>query len=167
LRDSSVCPSGAGDAVKHLLVENLPRVYRFALRLAGDRDEAEEIVQETCLRAWRRRESLRDRAAVRTWLLRIAANVWRDRLRRGGRRPDEVLPPDIADRSPGPDCEAHDEVDRVLRLMDALPARQRQVLYLSAIEELDQPEIARVLEISPEAVKASLSLARKTMRKRL
>jgi RNA polymerase sigma-70 factor (ECF subfamily) len=151
--------------VKHPLVEYLPRVYRFALRLAHEHHEAEEIVQETFLRAWRRREGLRDQAAVREWLFRIAVNVWRDRVRRSKRDPESVLlPPETADPSPGPDGGSADEVQWVLRLMDGLPDRQRQVLYLSAIEEMDHAAIADVLEISPAAVKASLSLARKTMR---
>ena len=51
--------------------------------------------------------------------------------------------------------------------MDSLPARQRQVLYLSAIEELTHADIARVLGISADAVKANLSLARKAMRRSL
>lgn len=154
----------------HELAAYLSRVYRFALRLARDPHEAEEIVQETYLRACRKRSSLRDPAAGGAWLLRIAANVWRDRLRGAARRREELaeMGPDAplaAAPSPGPAEE--DEVRRVLRLMDGLPPRQRQVLYLSAVEELGHAQIAKVLDISGESVKANLSLARKTMRRRL
>ena len=61
----------------------VPRVYRFALRLCNDPDAAADLTQETFLRAWRRRDRLRDERAARVWLFRIAANLWRDQLRRG------------------------------------------------------------------------------------
>src|SRR5687767_14908852 len=61
----------------------VPRVYRFALRLSRDPHAAADLTQDTFLRAWRHRGRLRDPRAVRGWLFRIAANLWRDRLRRG------------------------------------------------------------------------------------
>src|SRR5712692_4928022 len=68
--------------VKNLLEEYVPRVYRFALRLTNDPHAAEDLTQETLLRAWRRRGLLRDPRAARVWLFRITANLWRDQLRR-------------------------------------------------------------------------------------
>jgi RNA polymerase sigma-70 factor (ECF subfamily) len=157
--------------LKDLLPEYVPRVFRFALRLTCDAHTAEEIVQETFLRAWRRREHIRNPGATRVWLFRIAANVWRDVARRR-RLPVESagpLPEDAVGAGPSPDRIAadHEEVQRAIRSMDSLPARQRQVLYLSAIEELTHADIARVLGISADAVKANLSLARKAMRRSL
>jgi RNA polymerase sigma-70 factor (ECF subfamily) len=157
--------------LKDLLPELVPRVYRFALRLTCDVHSAEEIVQETFLRAWRKREHIRNPGATRVWLFRIAVNVWKD-LSRRRRLPIESagpLPEDAAGVGPPPDRIAanHEEVQLVIEIMDSLPARQRQVLYLSAIEELKRAEIARVLGISADAVKANLSLARKAMRRRL
>src|SRR5205823_15077281 len=61
----------------------VPRVYRFALRLSNDPDAADDLTQETFLRAWRQRDRLRDQRAARVWLFRITANLWRDHLRRG------------------------------------------------------------------------------------
>jgi RNA polymerase sigma-70 factor (ECF subfamily) len=147
----------------------VPRVFRFALRLTRDAHTAEEIVQETFLRAWRRREHIRNPGATRVWLFRIAANVWRDVARRR-RLPVESagsLPEDAAGAGPSPDRIAadHEEVQRMIQSMDSLPDRQRQVLYLSAIEELKHAEIADVLGISANAVKANLSLARKAVRR--
>src|SRR5207302_587150 len=69
--------------VHERLEEWVPRVYRFALRLTANGDAAEDLTQETFLRAWRQRRSLREPQATRGWLFRIAANLWRDRLRRG------------------------------------------------------------------------------------
>src|SRR3989304_8552329 len=75
----SESPRQRNNPVKVLLEEHVPRVYRFALRLTGNRHEAEDLTQETFLRAWRHRRRLRDRSAARVWLFAIAANLWRDR----------------------------------------------------------------------------------------
>jgi len=157
--------------VKTLPVEDIQRVYRFALRLAGDHHAAEEIVQETCLRAWRSRRGLRNPGSSRAWMFQIAANVWRDQLRRA-RLPAAPTTARVAHdpphlRSPERIAGEQEAIERIIRAMDALPERQRQVLFLFSVEGLSQTEIAEVLGISPEATKASLSLARRAMRRRL
>lgn len=158
------------DPVKALLEEYVPRVYRFALRLTQNLQDAEDLTQETCLRAWRHRGRLRDLAAVRVWLFTIAANLWRDRLRRRKREPRvlDALGDDPQAPAAPPDREAmaREEHDRVVEAMDRLPPRQREVLFLHALEQLPLGEIAQVLGISVDAVKASLSLARRRMRER-
>lgn len=153
-----------------LVDEYLPRVYRFALRLTGSREEAEDLTQETFLRAWRRRGHLRDPARARVWLFTIAKNLWNDRLRRKARRPAaiEPLPEDQASTAAPADRElmVQEDLRRVLAAMDSLPARQREVLYLRACEEMSISEIGAVLGISVEAAKASLCEARKRLRER-
>ena len=157
--------------MKNLPVDEIRRVYRFALRLAGDHHAAEEIVQETFLRAWKARRGLRSPQASRVWLFQIAANVWRDRLRRArlpaGRTEPLTDHDPTHERLPDRIAAEAEQVQQIIRAMDALPPRQRQVLFLFSIEGLSQAEIADVLGISPEAIKASLSLARRALRRRL
>lgn len=149
--------------------EYVQPVYRYALRLTRSRPEAEDLTQETFLQAWRRRGQLRASQATRVWLFSIATNLWRDWLRREKRRRRLAEQLDEAYQSaasaPDRDLIVQDEVRRVLRAMDCLPRRQREVLYLHACEELALGEIAAVLGISSEAVKASLCLARKHLRR--
>ena len=78
------------------LEPHLPHVYRFALRLAGDPHLAEDLTQETYLRAWRGRRQLRSAQSARVWLFRISVNLWRDQLRRGQSRPVVVSAVDDA-----------------------------------------------------------------------
>ncbi len=149
----------------------MPRVYRFALRLTGDVHAAEDLTQETLLRAWSRRLQLRDPRAARVWLLRIAANLWRDQARRArlpAARP-EPLGEDVPSscRPPGSDVADREELGRALAALDALPPRQREVLYLSACDGLTRAEIAEVLGVSPDAVKANLCLARQRLRRQM
>jgi RNA polymerase sigma-70 factor (ECF subfamily) len=157
--------------VGDLLDEWVPRVYRFALRLCRDRHAAEDLTQETFLRAWRHRAGLRDVRAARVWLFRIAANLWRDQARRGRLPVARAGPLDDTEpgRSEPPErlAEGREELARALAALDALPPRQREVLYLSACEGLAAAEVAAVLGISPEAAKASLSLARRRLREQL
>ena len=157
--------------MKNLLQEYVPRVYRFALRLTHDPHAAEDLTQETFLRAWRRQGLLRHPEALRGWLFRIATNLWRDQLRRGQRRVAQAgpLPVDFAGSTPPPERSVEDQEDlrRALEAMEGLPGRQREVLYLCACEGLSAAEIAGVLGISNDAVKANLCLARKKLRQEL
>jgi len=148
-----------------------PRIYRFALRLTNDVHAAEDLTQETLLRGWSRRDRLRELNAARVWLFRIAVNLWRDRQRRRRSRVDQPasLTEELVASQPPPDqqLEQREELAMVLAALDGLPARQREVLYLNACEEMPLAEIAEVLGINTGAAKASLSLARQKLREQL
>jgi RNA polymerase sigma-70 factor (ECF subfamily) len=143
-------------------------VFRYAMRLTGCVDFAEDVTQETFLRAWRNRGKLRERQAARLWLLRIASNVWTDYLRRAKCRP-LALPAEAAcpRASPCTQNDQQEQVSQAMAALDELPPRQRQVLYLATCEGLSHGEVAEVLGIGTAAVKSNLSLARKEMRRRL
>ena len=157
--------------MRKLLQEYVPNVYRFALRLTRDPHAAEDLTQEAFLRAWRSRGLLRDPHTARVWLFRIAANLWRDQLRRkklavGRAGP---LPEQVAGWQATPQRQVDDQDDlrRALEAMEGLPERQREVLYLSACEGLSAAEVAAVLDVSADSVKANLCLARKKLRQQL
>jgi len=143
-------------------------VYRYALRLTCRRDLAEDLTQETLLRAWRNRQKLRERRAARVWLFQIATNIWTDQLRRRRLAP-ERLEAEPACRRPLPAIviDEREDVRMALAAMDELPPRQRQVLYLVTCENMAYVDVATILGINESAVKANLSLARITMRLRL
>lgn len=157
--------------MRTLLEEYVPRVYRFALRLTSDCHTAEDLTQETFLRAWQQRDRVRHPEAVRVWLFRIATNLWRDQLRRKKSLVAQAGP--LSDeeagqtRAPDHQMAEQDDVRRALTALDTLPPRQREVLYLSACEELSAAEIASVLEVSLDSVKVNLCLARKKLREQL
>jgi RNA polymerase sigma-70 factor, ECF subfamily len=148
--------------------EHVGSVYRYALRLTGRADQAEDLAQETMLRGWRGRQQLKDPRVARVWLLSIATNVWNDELRRAKLRTQSLTEePPCPRRLVSSATGDRENVRLALAAMDELPPRQRQVLYLATCEGLDNGEVAAVLEISDAAVKANLSLARKEMRRRL
>ena len=148
-----------GDAAaSRLLTTRLaPRVLGQAVRMLGDRAEAEDVTQEAMLRLWRIAPDWRQgEAKVTTWLYRVTANLCTDRLRkrRGGADIDDI--PEPAD----PALPVHEamqsraRMDALQEALDQLPDRQRQAVVLRHLEGLGNPEIAEILEISTEAVES-------------
>jgi RNA polymerase sigma-70 factor (ECF subfamily) len=150
------------------LEEHVGSVFRYALRLTGRTELAEDLTQETFLRGWLSRRKLRDSRAARVWLLRIATNLWTDHVRRGRFQPATIgEEPPCPRPLPALVSDEREKVRLALAAMDALPPRQRQVLFLIACENMTNAEVATVLETSEAAVKASLSLARQEIRRKL
>ncbi len=150
------------------LKEHLPRAMRFAVRLTGDIDVAEEVVQEAMVRAARSWKTYRGEASFRSWLYRIVVNTFRDRLARGtSTRELAEEPIDAKGREPSELAMARELGELVAVEVSALPPRQREVMVLSAFEAMEAREIAAVLRVSEESVYSNLHLARNRLRQRL
>ena len=148
--------------VDRLVVEHLPVALRFALRLTGNTDRAEEVVQEALCRVLRSWRSYRGDASFRTWMLQIVLNVDRDRRRRA-LRTERVAVAGATTETVRPDEQAAaNELQAAIRAaIDALPERQREVALLSLGEGLAAQEVAKVLETTEANVHTCLHLARK------
>lgn len=149
---------GDRSAARVLTLRLTPRVYAHALRVLGDRAEAEDVAQEALMRLWRIAPDWQaGQAKVTTWLYRVTANLCTDRLRRAGRRgPSLDALPDPADPTPDAAARMQDaaRTAAVQTALTALPDRQRQAIVLRHFEGLANPEIAEILEISTEAVES-------------
>jgi RNA polymerase sigma factor (sigma-70 family) len=160
-------PQGRG-TFDRLVSASLPAALRFAIRLTGRLDTAEEVVQEAMLRATRSWKTFRGESQFNTWILRIVVNAHRDRL---GRSPaTEDLDNDQPDaRQPLPEdlASAAELAEVVAKCVAELPLRQREVLVLSVYERLDAEEIARVLQLNTANVYSTLNVARSKLRERL
>ncbi len=145
-------------------------LFRVAYSILRSRPEAEDVVQDVCVRMLEHRAALPGVWDMRVWLVRIAWNAALDRRRR--KRPeqwDESFAESLA-ASTVPADRAIEEAQRmqaVLREMERLPKAERHVLLLSAIEELGTVEMAAVLGKSESAVRALLFRARTRLRERL
>ncbi|WP_174554103.1 sigma-70 family RNA polymerase sigma factor [Microtetraspora fusca] len=170
-----------------------PELQVHCYRMVGSYDDAEDLVQETFLKAWRRRDGFEGRSTVRAWLYRIATNACLDFLRRHTRRPQhyEALPgmehgsgepparvtwlqpyPDrllegvVADEV-GPDAAVVSKETMELVFLTAiqhLPPRQRAVLILRDVLGWPATETAELLKLSVPAVNSALQRARPTIR---
>jgi RNA polymerase sigma-70 factor (ECF subfamily) len=137
-------------------------VYGAALRLTGSRTDADDVAQETFVRAYRalgRYDAARIRSLqARAWLLTITTNLCRNRARTMGRRAEAtgVAVPEVPDPSPGPEptAESVDEAACLASLLRALPERHRVPVVLRHVVGLSYAEIATVLECPEGTAKA-------------
>jgi len=138
----------------------------YCRRMLGSSVDAEDAVQETLLRAWRASRRFEGRAAVRTWLYRIATNVCLDTLGHAARRPipveDVPEPPDTGGDPDPADCALERERLRlaVLIAVGALPPRQRAVLVLRDVLAWRASEVADLLGMTTVGVNSTLQRAR-------
>lgn len=162
--------AAAGDraAQAALVNRNMPIVFRVSYRMLGDRQEAEDVTQETFLRAWKALPDWQPKAKFSTWACTVALNLCRDRLRKKKPVLMETLPERI-DVAPRPD-EALASAQARANIEDkiaALPERQKLALSLCALEGVSNIEAAKVLEISVHALESLLARARRTLRQTL
>jgi RNA polymerase sigma-70 factor (ECF subfamily) len=168
--DGGVEPAPVSD-LEQGLAELSGEVVAFMQHHCGDPHLGADLAHDALAQAMRHLQTLRDPRALRGWVFKIAINRFNDHLRRGvlepqdaASLPDRPAPPHLA-----PDREMlARELDAVLRQeLHRLPDRQRTVLMLHGVRDLDQVEIAALLGISVDAVKMSLFHAREKMRVRL
>jgi RNA polymerase sigma factor (sigma-70 family) len=157
--------NGDRAAASALTYRLTPMVFSLANRLLNDRAEAEDVAQEAMLRLWKMAPDWRQgEAKVSTWLYRVVSNLCTDRLRkRKGIGLDEIAEP--RDETPDTVAKMHTE-NRALALRQALaglPERQRQAVILRHFEGLANPDIAKVLDVSVEAVESLVARGKRSL----
>lgn len=142
-------------------------LVRFAHRMLGDRESAEDAAQEAFLRVWRTRASYQPQGCFRAFLLRITRNVCLDRLRSA--YPSEPLDRVEADdrQDVAGQCEARTLADAVRRAVTTLPEPQRAVFVLSHFEGFSYAETAAILGCPVGTVASRKRLAVESVRRRL
>lgn len=152
--------------VAALVTEYAATLYRVAFSVLRNPADAEDAVQEAFLRVLRHREMLEEVRDRRVWLIRIVWNLVLDRKRRAKTRPetDDVAELTRVLPSKGLSAEqiaaAAEHHAHVLACVEQLPVKEREVLMLSAFEELNSVEIAAVLGITESSVRSRLFRAR-------
>jgi RNA polymerase sigma-70 factor (ECF subfamily) len=155
---------------------HLDTVYRVALRLSGNETQAEDLAQETMLKAFRSWHQYRPGTNVRAWLLTILRHTFINEYRKAKRTGVEVdvthiEPFTVFEHVQDPDPEGtffSQLVDEeILRAIDRLPDEFRETLVLSDVEGLPYAEIAKVTEVPVGTVKSRLFRARQALQKEL
>ena len=147
-----------------LVKENEDRLYRAALAILGDAQEAEDAVQDTFLRALRAWPGFRGDCAVETWLVRIAINVCKDYLRSAWNRRVSVV--EALNEIPAAEDSPHED-DTLLREIMNLKPKYKEVILLFYYQDMKISEIARVLDAPESTVSVRLKRAREQLKKRL
>ncbi|MCS7325156.1 MAG: sigma-70 family RNA polymerase sigma factor [Anaerolineae bacterium] len=170
--------AGDPEACTWCVETHTPALYRLALRIVNDPAEAEDVVQDTFLSAFRHIQQFDGRSSLGTWLYRIAYNAALMRLRKR----HEAIPLGVHEHSEDGDNndlipderETPDEavlrreaVEQLGEALLALPPSLRSVFFLREVEDLSTAETARRLQISEGAVKVRLHRARQALRRHL
>jgi RNA polymerase sigma-70 factor (ECF subfamily) len=145
------------------------RVYSYALRMAGDAHEAEDLTQEVLLRAFRSLERFDAAQRLAPWLFGIAAHVCRDWLRRKCRRRERLQEglEELATVPPSSEAVAHEQAEIVRRAVRRLPLKYREVIVLHYLENRGYDEVAASLGIRPAAARRRALRAREMLRRTL
>ena len=155
-----------------------PAVFRFILASLRDRDDAESLTQDCFLRAFRHRGQFRGDAAVKTWLMQIAANLVRDLIRNrrfqfwkrtqsNATRAHDFEAATSSGASPEARALAREQLRAIWTATEKLPGRQREVFVLRFVEDMDLVEIAQVLGMKEGTVKSHLFRALHAVREQM
>jgi len=173
--------NGSKDAFDRFVDTYYGKLFRYSFTVCGQREDAEEIAQETLMKVFETLDQLRDPQRLKPWVFRIAKNACLMKRRKSIFAPsaelslDQLKPPrngaglEIADWSALPDDLAADsELHRALtNAIQQLPEMYRTVFLLRDIEELSTEATAHVLEVTEDVVKQRLHRARLALRKSL
>lgn len=171
--------AGDRDAFAALVSAYEGKIYNFALRYLGNREDAMDASQEVFLRVFRFLPGFQEESGFSTWIYRIGVNVCKDMLAKRTKRgelplelPDEdedYRTAEVADSRYDPETIV-EQADLRKSLADAigqLPQQQREMIVLRDIEGLSYEEIGQVLSLESGTVKSRLSRARENLRKKL
>lgn len=145
-------------------------LYRLALRITLSHEEAQDIVQDTLIKVWDKRESWNEIESIEAFSITICRNLALDRIKKHDNLNDsleerQTESPDTSS-TPFEDTLQQDRIELVRNLVNALPEKQRSCMQLRDFEGKAYKEIAKILGISEEQVKVNIFRARQTVKER-
>ncbi len=170
------CRTGDLDAYGLVYAEHERHVFRYAYHLLGSPDDADDVKQETFLRAFQALGGFRSECSLRTWLLRICANLCRDRMKSRERKPEilfdhtasaDILEGELLGEDPHMVLERSEDREVLRRALRGLPVDQRDIIVLRDMQDLSYEEIAEVFDCSRASVKLRLFRARRRLKERV
>lgn len=145
------------------------KLYRVALRITLDSAEAEDIVQDTMIRVWNKREEWSQFDSIEAFCLTVTRNLAIDRSQKLEAQNVELTTEtqEMSDSStPERQLEQNEQIDIVRKLINELPEKQRTIIQLRDIEEKSYKEIADVMQLTEDQVKVNLFRARQRIKVR-
>lgn len=145
-------------------------LYRLALRITLSHEEAEDIVQDTLLKVWNRRDDWQDIDSIEAFSLTVCRNLSLDRIKKAGRDNRPIADEDTASADTASDpyerMIQRDRIETVRRIVNALPEKQKSCMQLRDFEGKTYREIAGVLGMTEEQVKINIFRARQTVKQK-
>lgn len=143
------------------------KLYRLALRITLDSAEAEDIVQDTMIRVWNKRDEWSQFNSIEAFCLTVARNLAIDRSQKSDAQNIELTieTQEMSDGStPERQLEQNEQMDLVRKLINELPEKQRTIIQLRDIEEKSYKEIADVMQLTEDQIKVNLFRARQRIK---
>jgi RNA polymerase sigma-70 factor (ECF subfamily) len=165
------CRRGDREAWETIVRRRHSRIYNLAYRFTGRFDEAEDLTQEVFLKVYRTLHTYKaESGAFETWIVRVARNHFIDHYRKYKTErlytdplddnPEVVVPSHSRIDHPGQALERREAAEHVQRLLESLPAEQREAVILRDLEELSYEEIAEILGVPIGTVKSRINRGR-------
>ncbi len=162
-------------SLDRFLTEVVPvrqKLYRFAFRLLGNEEDAQDIIQDALMKVWGMQEKMAELQNMEAWCMRITRNLALDKIKSRKYRVADELDragelPALHQQNPHAVTEQNDVMEKVHVAINALPEKYRTILQLRDIDGHSYQEIADILDIDMNDVKVNLHRARKTVREKL
>ena len=150
---------------KKIFLPYYQKLYRIAFRLLQDESNAEDIVQDTYIKLWDKRDDLTGIDNTEAFAIVVLRNLCLDQLRKSKEHLHAKYEVDIPEQSSVASLvETRDEIDYVRQLVDRLPEQQRQIMLFKHWDGYSDEEIEQITGLSAGNIRVSLSRARKTIR---
>ncbi|GAB4117585.1 MAG: RNA polymerase sigma factor SigW [Candidatus Caldatribacteriota bacterium] len=180
LKIIELCLLGKTKYFSRLIDNYRHMIYNLAYRMSNNLQEAEDIAQETFIKAFQYLDHFNPNYKFSTWLYQIALNIIRDRFKKKEifsysldtpkeGADTESLPPEPVDHTHNPEyiLTRKEEAELIQRAINALPLKYKEVIILRHIQDLSYLEIARILKLSESTVKIRLFRAREQLKKEI
>lgn len=159
------------EAFENRVIPAKNKLFRFALRLLNNAEEAEDVVQDVLIKVWKGRVAMDQINNWEAWCMRLTKNLALDRLRAQKRKSTDSIDVGFEVKqdglSPHEKTEMIESMQQVNKLIASLPEKQRQVMHLRDVEGYSYNEIVEIMEIDMNQVKVSLFRARSAVREKL
>lgn len=157
-------------AFKDLIIPYQDKLFRFALGILSNKEEAKDVVQDIILKLWERKDSINKIESVEAWMMKSIRNRCIDLIRSKGRNTEDIEKADQIDCNayhPGDLAESNDLAIHVRSVINQLPKSYKHVILLRDIEGYSYEEISEILELSLSQVKVTIHRARKKVKEGL
>lgn len=145
-------------------------LYRLALRITLSREEAEDVVQDTLVKVWNRRDDWQDIDSIEAYSLTVCRNLAIDKTRKAAKAnlsiDDQTTEAADPDGDPYERAQQRDKVEAVRQIISSLPEKQRSCMQLRDFEGKSYKEIADIMKITEEQVKVNIFRARQAVKQK-
>ena len=158
------------EAFKTRVLPVKDKLYRFAVRLLRDEEEAKDVVQEAMIKVWNKRDEMHKLDNMEAWCMRVVRNLSLDKLKSKHSKTDgfkEGFDISTNGMTPYAETETNNTMNVIHKFIAALPEKQRLIIQLRDIEGFSYKEISEILALDANNVKVNLFRARKSVRENL